>query len=215
MSAPTPRTFVYVDGFNLYYGALRGTSFKWLNLVEACRKALPRNDVVRIKYFTARISARANDHGQVHRQNAYLRALSTCPEVGCIYGSFLVSKTRLPRADGDPSNPEFVSVLKPEEKGSDVNLAAHMVSDAAKGLYEAAVLVTNDSDFAEAMRIVRSDWGRLVGVLYPERRGLNSRLQAQASFARPLRPGVLKACQFAARLADDGKDGPITKPSSW
>jgi type I restriction enzyme M protein len=26
------RTFVYVDGFNLYYGAVRGTPFKWLNL---------------------------------------------------------------------------------------------------------------------------------------------------------------------------------------
>ena len=27
------RTVVYVDGFNLYYGALKGTSWKWLDLV--------------------------------------------------------------------------------------------------------------------------------------------------------------------------------------
>ena len=28
------KTNVYVDGFNLYYGALRGTAFRWLNLEE-------------------------------------------------------------------------------------------------------------------------------------------------------------------------------------
>jgi len=27
-----PRTIVYIDGFNLYYGAVRGSAFKWLNL---------------------------------------------------------------------------------------------------------------------------------------------------------------------------------------
>ena len=26
------RTIVYVDGFNLYYGAVRGTPYKWLDL---------------------------------------------------------------------------------------------------------------------------------------------------------------------------------------
>ena len=26
------RTFVYVDGFNLYYGALKRSSWKWLDL---------------------------------------------------------------------------------------------------------------------------------------------------------------------------------------
>ena len=31
------QTRVYVDGFNLYYGALKGTKFKWLNLVELAR----------------------------------------------------------------------------------------------------------------------------------------------------------------------------------
>lgn len=27
-----PRTIVYVDGFNLYYGAVRGTTHKWLDI---------------------------------------------------------------------------------------------------------------------------------------------------------------------------------------
>ena len=49
------RTFVYVDGFNLYYGALKGTPFKWLDLVALFGKVLqPRHDILKVKYFTAR-----------------------------------------------------------------------------------------------------------------------------------------------------------------
>ena len=35
------RITVYVDGFNLYYGAVKGTPFKWLNLVQLARQLVP------------------------------------------------------------------------------------------------------------------------------------------------------------------------------
>ena len=35
------RTRVYVDGFNLYYGSLKDTPFKWLNFVDLAHKILP------------------------------------------------------------------------------------------------------------------------------------------------------------------------------
>ena len=54
------RTFVYVDGFNLYYGALRGTPWKWLDLPDLFAKVLqPRHDILKVKYFTARVSGTA------------------------------------------------------------------------------------------------------------------------------------------------------------
>lgn len=31
--AEPPRIRVYVDGFNLYYGCLQGTPYRWLNVV--------------------------------------------------------------------------------------------------------------------------------------------------------------------------------------
>ena len=37
---------VYVDGFNLHYGAVKGTSYKWLNLVELARQLVPAGYVV-------------------------------------------------------------------------------------------------------------------------------------------------------------------------
>ena len=45
MSNPSqrpPSTHVYIDGFNLYYGALKGTPYKWLDLEALCRKLMPR-----------------------------------------------------------------------------------------------------------------------------------------------------------------------------
>jgi len=52
------RTCVYVDGFNLYYGALRNTPYKWLDVARLCGLLLPNHDITRIAYFTARVSAR-------------------------------------------------------------------------------------------------------------------------------------------------------------
>jgi hypothetical protein len=45
------RTNVYVDGFNLYYGSLKGTQYRWLDLEAMCTQLLPppRHDVQRIR----------------------------------------------------------------------------------------------------------------------------------------------------------------------
>lgn len=214
MPGTRPRTFVYVDGFNLYYGAVKGTPYKWLDLWAAAQAALPRNDVRQVKYYTARVSPRENDPDAHLRQGAYLRALATLrPQVETYEGSFLVSRKWRPRADSPPANPTFVEVLNPEEKGSDVNLAAHLVYDGCQGLYEAAVLVTNDSDFGEAVRIVRHELRLTVGILHP-RSPLSGRLKAHASFVRPLRSSVLQACQLPDPVVTPSGDR-IAKPASW
>ena len=62
LMGPSVRTSVYVDGFNLYYGAVKDTPFKWLNLVDLARQLVPGGHVVgRLKYFTARVSG-VSDH---------------------------------------------------------------------------------------------------------------------------------------------------------
>ena len=60
MSRPLP-TNVYVDGFNLYYGAVKGTRFKWLDIAAVIRDVFPNNPVHRIRYFTAKVSGRPQD----------------------------------------------------------------------------------------------------------------------------------------------------------
>jgi len=87
------RTNFYIDAFNLYYGCLKNTAYKWLNLDEFCRRSLPspRNQLNRIRYFTALVNARPHDPQQPIRQQIYLRALRTLPTVTIHYGTYLES----------------------------------------------------------------------------------------------------------------------------
>jgi hypothetical protein len=59
---------IYVDGFNLYYGAVKDTPYKWLNVRRMCELLLPEYSIEKIKYFTARVSARKGDPGKPTRQ---------------------------------------------------------------------------------------------------------------------------------------------------
>jgi uncharacterized LabA/DUF88 family protein len=206
------KTYVYVDGFNLYYGAVRGTSYKWLDIAKMCRLLLPRHEIGRIKYFTARVSARPGDPDQPTRQQTFLRALATLPNLDIIYGHFLTGEVSMPVAAPASGHPRFATVMKTEEKGSDVNLATHLLWDGFRGLYEAAVLVTNDSDLVEPVRIVRRELGRTVGILNPHQHP-SAMLLRHASFVKPIRKGVLAASQLPPVLSD--ARGTITKPARW
>jgi hypothetical protein len=69
------KTYVYIDGFNFYYGALKKTPYRWVNIRRLCELLLPKNTITEIKYFTALVSARPSDLDQPVRQQLYLRAL--------------------------------------------------------------------------------------------------------------------------------------------
>jgi hypothetical protein len=116
------KTIVYVDGFNLYYGSLKGTPFKWLDLAAYFRRTLPHDcSLVKVKYFTAKVSPLPNDPDAPKRQDVYLRALrahsGTAMEI--VEGHFLIKNKRAP-LKSDPTR--IVEIIQAEEKGSDVNL---------------------------------------------------------------------------------------------
>jgi len=206
------RTYVYVDGFNLYYNALKGTPYKWLDLLKLSRHLLPLHDVRRIRYFTARVTAMPHDIDQPRRQETYLRALRTLPNLTIHFGSFKVYPAWLPLATPPLSGSPLVKVLKPQEKGSDVNLATHLLIDAAEGSFEAAVVITNDSDLRAPIRAIREIYKLPVGVLHPHAKP-SKELHQEAAFCRGVSEGALKACQFQPSLEDRG--GRFTKPATW
>lgn len=109
------RTYAYVDGFNLYYGAVKGTPHRWLNLVELTKQILPAGFVIeKVKYFTARVSGAANSDAP-RRQHAYLSALNTLPEIEIHYGRFLAKTiwrpmTNFPVAAAQIHSPIAVSL---------------------------------------------------------------------------------------------------------
>lgn len=201
---------VYIDGFNLYYGSMKGTPYKWMNPLIMSRLLFPRDTINKVKYFTARVAARPSDPDQPVRQNTYFRALRTIPEIEIIEGTFLTKEVVMPKANSSPQ--EYVRVIKTEEKGSDVNLAVHLLNDAYKGDFELAVMVTNDSDLLEPLKIVKYQLGLPVGIVNPQRHP-SFHLKQHATFIKTLRKGVLKASQFPDQLSDT--HGVFHKPSGW
>ncbi len=205
-------TFVYVDAFNLYYGAVKGTPFKWLDLSLLCGILLPRNRVECIKYFTARVDSHPRDPDQPLRQQTYLRALRTILNLEIYYGHFLTHPVKMPLAYPVPGGPERVEVIKREEKGSDVNLATHLLCDGFRNRYEVAVVISGDSDLLMPIETVIHELGKPVGVISPHPNPSRVLLKA-ASFYRTIRRSALARCQFPDTLEDS--QGTFRKPERW
>lgn len=195
------RLNVYIDAFNLYYGCVKNTPYRWLNLGLLCKRKFPNDQINHIKYFTALVSARPNDPDKPVRQQTFIRALETLPNLTVIYGSFLSHVIWMPLAYPVSGGPTYVQVIKTEEKGSDVNLATHLLNDGHLGLYEVAVVVSNDSDLAEPIRIVINQLGLPVGVLNPQigkGKKPSWQLLQTATFFRHIRKNDLKNSPYAA-----------------
>lgn len=201
---------VYVDGFNLYYGCLKRTPYKWLDLERLCARMLPNDNIVAIKYYTARISARPGNPSGPNDQQIYLRALRTIPSLSITYGHFLTHAVSMRLTGVTP--PKRVWVDKTEEKGSDVNLATHLVRDACQHAFETAALITNDSDLGEPVRIVRDELHLPIGILNPHPHH-SAELKRVATFLKRIRQSDLIASQFPDVLTDS--KGPVRKPASW
>jgi len=214
------KTMVYIDAFNLYYGALKRSQYRWLDLQKLMSNLYPAHQIVGIKYFTARVNALPGNPDQPLRQQLYFRALKTLQSTSIIEGHYLSHPKRMPLAHPPASGPRTVEVIFTEEKGSDVNLAAHLLFDGFKDAYDCAIVVSADSDLATPIEMVRKELGKTVNVQIPQLIAANrqprrsAKLQQVASQYRSgIRAGVLAASQFPSTLTDSV--GIFTKPASW
>jgi hypothetical protein len=205
------KTNVYVDGFNLYYGAVKGTPYKWLNIRRMCELAFPKNEIAEIHYCTAIVKDAPWDPQQSIRQQTFIRALETTT-VEVHYGSFLSKVVRMPLATPPKKGSRMVEVIKTEEKGSDVALGALLVAHGYQKRYEAAIVLSNDSDLVLPIKIVREELGLSVGIYNPHPQ-FSVELFRVATFRMQIRQGVLRADQFPDILED--AHGTITKPATW
>jgi hypothetical protein len=115
-------------------------------------------------------------------------------------------------ADAPASGPKFVRVIRTEEKGSDVNLATHLIRDAYEDAFDAAALITNDSDLRSPVELVRDRLGKRIGLLNPQRHPAFG-LKGVATFFKTIRPGVLRASQLPDVVFD--AHGRFRKPAGW
>jgi len=171
--------------------------WRWLDLRSLANHLItthPRWEnptIETITYCTARISGASNPVGQ-REQDVYLRALERSGSVTQIsYGNYVARVATAPLAtagrNGKPviSHPQWplmvqdgaeqdvpdarfmASIARREEKGSDVNVASHLLIDVLTGALDAAVVISNDSDLAYPVTFAR---GRVpIGLVNPTR----------------------------------------------
>jgi 6-hydroxy-3-succinoylpyridine 3-monooxygenase len=211
MAKAKPRSIVYIDGFNLYYGAIRGSPHKWLNLQRYFEVLRPDDDLQAVRYFSALVSgsARAN-------QETYIRALETLPKVKVILGKFK-SKQILCRHTTCAHQGDRIFTSQ-EEKRTDVNIAIHLLNDAYQDLCDTFVVVSGDSDLVPALNMLKYLFPAKTVVVYvPARnasRGAAVELRSAADRSRLLPLNILPKVQLPASIPD-GAGGLILKPATW
>ena len=135
------------------------------------------------------------------------------PKVGqIIIGVYLSNIKRAPLAQ-PIAGQKFIDIIHTEEKGSDVNLATHLLLEGFRNRYDSAVVISNDSDFATTIQAVKDDLKKNIGVISPYRKPARA-LQNKATFYKRIRSGVLQAAQFPATIALENNKV-IHKPPSW
>jgi hypothetical protein len=175
---------LYYGGRGLMGGAGK-PGWRWLDVRQMTEGVVARASgwesatINRVVYCTARVRGADNPAGQ-QAQDSYLRALKSSRSVDVIEeGTYVARVATAPLAiRGNRDRPRLVtsrwplmvqdavgtaipdarfmvSVARREEKGSDVNIASHLLIDVFDGAVDAAVVVSNDSDLAFPVRQMR------------------------------------------------------------
>jgi NYN domain len=146
----------------------------------------------------------------------YFRALKTESRIELIYGKFDSRHTWLPaypwkyKKDG---HTYMRHVHQAREKGTDVNLASHLVRDSLRGYADAYIVMTNDSDQVKPLEMLKNENVGILGVIVPAKFPSKALMNLDLPVSKQIREGVLIASQFPEKLFD--KKGQITKPKTW
>ncbi|ROM85328.1 NYN domain-containing protein [Pseudomonas brassicacearum] len=228
------RTAFFVDGYNVFYGLLAGTPYKWLNLtqllIHIARVENPHSSFSSLDYFTSSVKPELATRGIVSKeaQDAYVRALKA-NQVTVHYGRHQLERANAPRFVSkkiSASRQDTVAIWKLEEKETDVHIAISMYRTASrqKALpehqrIEQLVLVSGDTDMAPALRAIREDFPHLrVGVVLPYRTGSKrlapGSLREHAHWMRRVVTcDELQSHQFPDRVPT--RKAPAIKPDYW
>ena len=228
------RTAFFVDGYNVFYGLLADTPYKWLNLpqllVYIARIENPQSSLASIDYFTSSVKPELATRGIVSKeaQDTYVRALRA-NNVAVHYGRHQLEPARAPRFINKKigaSRQDTTAIWKLEEKETDVHIAISMYRTAARqakvndaeGIQQ-LVLVSGDTDMAPALRAIREDFPQMtVGVVLPYRTGFKrtppgSLKEHSHWMRRVISAEELQSHQFPDKVPT--RKTPAIKPDYW
>ena len=203
------RVVVYIDGFNLYFGlkAKGWRRYYWLNPLMLSQNLLkPDQQLVAVKYFTARISSNPSDPSKHKRQATWLEAIETLPDAKVFYGHYLPKQQRCFSCGA--------TWIAHEEKMTDVKIAVEILRDGYDDIFDTALIISADSDLAPPVEAVRAKFPhkRIIVISPPERQSKKLESVANATFR--LGRKMLQDSQFPDEYTK--ADGfTLKRPSTW
>jgi len=229
------QTAFFIDGYNVFYGLLAGTPYKWLDLPSLLDAITYENDphsqVAEVHYFTSPVQPSLATRGQQSKQaqDTYVRALKA-RSVQVHWGRHRLDHRRAPRFVSrqiPASRQDQVDIWNLEEKETDVRIGIAMYRLAAKQCLgpraeeriQQIVLVSGDTDMTPALEAIREDFPHLrIGIILPHRKGSHrtpaGSLRNNADWMRRhIATEELEAHQFPARVHTRKK--PADKPDYW
>lgn len=217
------KTIVFIDGYNLYYGIVRPTPYKWLDIVRLFQEhiLLPDTELLEVRYYTAPVlGSLCDDPESPQRQRQYLQALRKLhPEKLTILEGKLVKSTPILRlAEAIPEAPELTTakVITLTEKKTDVNIASDMLSAVFLGQCEQVVLCSNDSDMEGALKAIRQHCpairvGLAPPIANPDYRRICKELKTLSHWVKIPTLEAMAEAQLPNKIPGTS----ITKPGKW
>lgn len=201
------KAIVYVDGLNLYYGLLKKTEFKRLDIHRLVSLLLEDQwiKIVALKYFCARMPADSHDEQVPIRQDTYLRALEKYTKKSCRFEliEWHFKTGVIKRGMLLPGKKKIGRISTNEEKWTDVNIGVHIVNDAHTKIYDVTCLISNDTDLSEALRMA-SYTGKEIYLIPPIRRYTKTEMKQFNGWWRNMPQPSGKLTQYADRHASGG-----------
>jgi len=130
------RICVFIDGNNLYHGVKEILPSDHIDIGKLIAWLVKGRELIRTYYYNVPVSPQHNPVG-AKAQQRFFGALNRIPYL----------QIRLGRLE--PRGAVFV------EKGVDVGIAVDMLSMGFRNLYDTAILVSSDGDFAHAIHEVQ------------------------------------------------------------
>lgn len=176
------RVMIFIDGSNVYHSLKQHFGRTDLDIGKFSNKLLGRRSLIRIYYYNARVGFKEEPE-RYRQQQAFFASVNAIP----------YSELRLGRLVyyNWPSVP-------PYEKGTDVQLAADMITHGFKNNYDVAILVGGDNDFVSAIQSVK-DNGKHVEIALFGKEGTSRQLRSVADKVTNINARLLKGCWKEAR----------------
>lgn len=142
------RVVCLIDGLNLYHAisALDRPELKWVDLTNLSKVFLKSHSEKLVKVFYFSAYAEHVSESSQKCQKAHIRALELTG-VTPILGHFKEKFRKCPSCSH--------RWIGHEEKETDVNIALFLLNLAYQNAFDRALLISNDSDLAPAIRMVR------------------------------------------------------------